>query len=195
MRTRRITISATFAAGVAALPLSIAKAQYYPHQQQPTAKGTTDQLNREELARLQSGSGYSPYYWTAGSPWGWGWGYPACSSPFPLFWPFCVAGAVVGTAAMIVTAPVRALTGAPPYYYGYYGQPYAPYPNYPFPYPPPASAYSPAPSYTPQPSYAPRAGRSAGSTASGLNQQELNRLQAAPVNPPPPPYYPPPPRY
>jgi hypothetical protein len=34
-----------------------------------------------------------------------------------------VAGAVVGTAAMIVTAPVRALTGppyyyAPPYYYG-----------------------------------------------------------------------------
>jgi hypothetical protein len=96
---------------------------------------------------------------------------------------------------MIVTAPVRALTGAPPYYYGYYGQPYAPYSNYPYPYPPPASAYSPAPSYTPQTSYAPQAGRSAGSTASGLNQQELNRVQAAPVNPPPPPYYPPPPRY
>jgi hypothetical protein len=55
---------------------------------------------------------------------GMGWGYPACSSPFPLFWPFCVAGAVVGTSAMIVTAPVRALTGAPPYYYPppyYYG--------------------------------------------------------------------------
>jgi hypothetical protein len=52
--------------------------------------------------------------------------YPACSSPFPLFWPFCVVGAVVGTAAMIVTAPVRALTGAPPYYYapGYYAPPY-----------------------------------------------------------------------
>jgi hypothetical protein len=74
MRTRRITISATFAGGLAALPLSTAEAQYYPHQQQPTAKGTTDQLNREELARLQSGSGYSPYYWASGSPWGWGYG-------------------------------------------------------------------------------------------------------------------------
>ena len=134
MRIRRIKISAAVAAGLAALPLSIAKAQYYPHQQQPTAKGTTDQLNREELARLQSGNGYAPYYWASGSPWGWGsgypwggeWGYPACSSPFPLFWPFCVAGAVVGTAAMIVTAPFRAVTGAPPYYYatGYYAPPY-----------------------------------------------------------------------
>jgi hypothetical protein len=84
MRIRRITISAAFAAGLAALPLSTAKAQYY---------------------------------------------YPPCS-PFPLFWPFCVAGAVVGTAAIIVTAPVRALTGAPPYYYGYYGQPYYPPPGY-----------------------------------------------------------------
>ena len=36
MRIRRITISATFAAGLAALPLSTAKAQYHPHQQQPT---------------------------------------------------------------------------------------------------------------------------------------------------------------
>jgi hypothetical protein len=37
-----------------------------------------------------------------------------------------VAGAVVGTAAMIVTAPFRAVTGAPPYYYapGYYAPPY-----------------------------------------------------------------------
>ena len=44
---------------------------------------------------------------------------------FPLFWPFCVAGAVVGTAAMIVTAPFQALTGTPPYYYAppYYGGP------------------------------------------------------------------------
>ena len=84
MRIRRITISAAFAAGLAALPLSTAKAQYY---------------------------------------------YPPCS-PFPLFWPFCVAGAVVGTAAIIVTAPVRVLTGAPPYYYGYYGQPYYPPPGY-----------------------------------------------------------------
>jgi hypothetical protein len=71
MRIRRITISAAFAAGLAALPLSTAKAQYYP----------------------------------------------PCS-PVPLFWPFCLAGAVVGTAAIIVTAPARALTGAPPYYYG-----------------------------------------------------------------------------
>lgn len=46
--------------------------------------------------------------------------YPPCS-PFPLFWPFCVAGAVVGTAAIIVTAPIRALTGAPPF--GYYPPP------------------------------------------------------------------------
>jgi hypothetical protein len=122
MRIRRITISAAFAAGLAALPLSTPEAQYYPHQQQPTAKGTTDQLNREELARLQSGNGHSPYYWASGSPWGGGWGYPGCSSPFPLFWPFCVAGAVVSTAAMIVTAPFRVVTGAPPYYYapGYY---------------------------------------------------------------------------
>ena len=43
---------------------------------------------------------------------------------------FCVAGAIVGTAATIVTAPFVALT-APPYYYGYYGQPYyAPPPYY-----------------------------------------------------------------
>ncbi len=80
---------------------------------------------------------------------------------------------------------------------GLYAQyPYYPYPPayYPF-YPPPAPAYSPAPSYTPQPSYAPRAGRSGGNIARQLNQQELNRLQAAPGNPPPPQYYPPPPRY
>jgi hypothetical protein len=123
MRICRTAISAAFAAGLAALPLSTAKAQSYPHRHQPTAQGTADQLNREEAARHQSGNGYSPYYWAASSPWGrgwgypsgWGWGYPACSSPFPLFWPFCVVGAVVGTAALIVTSPVRALTEAPPY--------------------------------------------------------------------------------
>ena len=114
--------------------------------------------------------------------------YPPCS-PFPLFWPFCVAGALVGTAATIVTAPFWALTGTPPYYYGYYGQPYNPY------YPPPAPAYPPAPSYTPQPTYTPQAGRSGGNITRQLNRQELNRLQAPPVNPPPPPFYPPPPRY
>jgi len=43
--------------------------------------------------------------------------YPPCS-PFPLFWPFCAAGAIVGAAATIVTAPFVALT-APPYYYRY----------------------------------------------------------------------------
>jgi hypothetical protein len=126
MRIRRIAISAAFAAGLAALPLSTAKAQSSPHQHQPTAQGTADQLNREELARHPSGNGYPPYYWASGSPFGWGWGYPACSSPFPLFWPFCVAGAVADTAALIVTAPFQALTGAPPYYYapGYYAPPY-----------------------------------------------------------------------
>jgi hypothetical protein len=58
--------------------------------------------------------------------------YPPCS-PFPLFWPFCVVGAVVGTAATIVTAPVVALTAPlPPYRYygGYYGRPYYPPPPY-----------------------------------------------------------------
>ena len=72
----RIAISALFAALLAALPLSAAKAQYY---------------------------------------------YPPCN-PFPLSWPFCVAGAVVGTAATIATAPLYAVAGGP--YYYYYGQPY-----------------------------------------------------------------------
>jgi hypothetical protein len=39
--------------------------------------------------------------------------YPPCS-PFPLFWLFCLAGAVLGTAATIVAAPFVALT-VPPY--------------------------------------------------------------------------------
>ena len=86
MRLRRIPISVAFAAGLAAVPVTTANAQYY---------------------------------------------YPPCS-PFPLFWPFCVVGAVVGTAATIVTAPVVALTAPPPpYYYGaYYGRPYYPPPRY-----------------------------------------------------------------
>jgi len=45
--------------------------------------------------------------------------YPPCS-PFPLFWPFCLAGAVLGTAATFVAAPFVALT-VPPYYYGLLG--------------------------------------------------------------------------
>jgi hypothetical protein len=94
-------------------------------------------------------------------------------------------------------APVPASAGVGIPFPGLYAQyPYYPYPPsyYPY-YPPPAPAYSPAPSYTPQPSYAPRSGRSGGNIARQLNQQELNRLRAAPVNPPPFPYYPPPPRY
>jgi hypothetical protein len=80
MPIRRLAISAAFAAGFAALPLSAARAQYYP----------------------------------------------PCS-PFPLTWPFCVVGAVVGTTAAIVTAPFRAFE--PPPYYGYYRPPYA-YPGW-----------------------------------------------------------------
>ena len=53
---------------------------------------------------------------------------------FPLFWPLAAGAAVVGTAAAIATAPLRA--AAYPYYYG------AP-PAY---YPPPA-AYYPPPAY------------------------------------------------
>src|SRR5262249_14003149 len=74
----------------------------------------------------------------------------------------------------------------------YVQSPYYPSPPAYYPYYPPPPAYSPAPSYTPQPSYAPQAGRSGGNIARQLNQQELNRLQAAPVNPRPFPYYPPP---
>jgi hypothetical protein len=98
MHLRRIAVSAAFAAGLAALPLATAKAQYY---------------------------------------------YPPLCSPFPLSWPFCIAGAVVGTAATIVTAPFVALTG-PPYYYGYYGRPYYAPPPYHAP-PPPGSYTSPQP--------------------------------------------------
>jgi hypothetical protein len=94
MRIRRIISSVAFAAGLAALPLSAAEAQYYP---------------------------------------------PPCS-PFPLFWPFCVVGAVVGAAAVIVSAPFRALAGAPPFYYGP-----------PYYYPPPP--YYPPPAYAPPPNY------------------------------------------
>ena len=55
-------------------------------------------------------------------------GPPPCS-PFPLTWPFCVAGAAVYTAGAIVTAPFRALTPPPPAAY----------------YPPPAPAAYAAP--------------------------------------------------
>ena len=62
--------------------------------------------------------------------------YYAPCSPFPLAWPFCAAGAVVGTAANIATAPVWLATGAPPpFSYGYYYPPrYYPPAYYPAPY-------------------------------------------------------------
>ena len=44
--------------------------------------------------------------------------YPPCT-PFPLSWPFCIAGAAIGTAAAIATAPFQAVAGGPYYYYGY----------------------------------------------------------------------------
>jgi len=82
MRIRRIAISVAFAAGPATLPLSAAKAQYYP-----------------------------------------------LYSPPPLSWPICAAGAAVVTVTTIITAPLRALTGAPPFYCSCCGPP----PDYPPP--------------------------------------------------------------
>ena len=58
MPIRQMAIAAAFAAGLAAVQVSAAQAQYYP----------------------------------------------PCS-PFPLFWPFCAAGTLVGAAATLVTAP------------------------------------------------------------------------------------------
>lgn len=68
MHLKALALSAGFAAGLAALPLATAQAQYYG---------------------------------------------PPCN-PFPLTWPFCVAGAAVYTAGAIVSAPFRALTPPPP---------------------------------------------------------------------------------
>jgi hypothetical protein len=117
------------------------------------------------------------------------------------FWIFALAAAALGIGTWSIAptpADAGVVIGVGIPFPGLYAQyPYYPYPPtyYPY-YPPPAPAYPPAQSYTPQPSYAPRAGRSSGNIARQLNQQELNQLQAAPVNPPPPPYYyPPPPRY
>ena len=66
--------------------------------------------------------------------------YYAPCSPFPLAWPFCAAGAIVGTAATIATAPFWLLSGIPPY--GYYPPPYYPAPTYyePAYYAPPTGA-------------------------------------------------------
>jgi len=48
----------------------------------------------------------------------------AYCNPFPLSWPFCIAGAAVNTAATIATAPFYPVAGGPYYYGGYYGGPY-----------------------------------------------------------------------
>ena len=80
-----------------------------------------------------------------------------------LLFPLAIAGAVVGTAAAIATAPVRALgdAAAAPVYAApapvyaappaYYAAPAAPPAYYPPPpqayYPPPAAAYYPPPGY------------------------------------------------
>ncbi|MGE5271424.1 MAG: hypothetical protein ACM3JG_17320 [Thiohalocapsa sp.] len=65
---------------------------------------------------------------------------PPCA--FPLFWPVCIAGAIVGTAATVVSAPFRA--AAAPAYYGYPGAYPQPGP-YPQPWPPqPTPPYGPA---------------------------------------------------
>jgi hypothetical protein len=60
----------------------------------------------------------------------------------PLFWPFLAAGAVLGTAALIVTSPIRIVCAdcLPP--------PQAFYPFYAGP-PAPAPAAYPAPAYQP----------------------------------------------
>ena len=61
--------------------------------------------------------------------------YYAPCSPFPLAWPFCAAGVIVGTAANIATSPFWLLAGAPP--------PFYPAPRYYVPayYPPPPPPY------------------------------------------------------
>src|SRR5215472_10992739 len=118
------------------------------------------------------------------------------------FWITALAAAAVGIGCWSI-APAAAnaggVIGVGIPFPGLYAQyPYYPYPPGYYPaYPPaPAPTYSPPPSYTPQPSYAPQAGRSRGNIARQLNQQELNRLQATPINPAPPNKpYPPLPRY
>lgn len=72
----------------------------------------------------------------------------------PLFWPFLAAGAILGTAALIVTAPIRVVCSnclPPPeaYYPFYVGPPAATYAPQPAVYPAPA----PAPAYQPGISY------------------------------------------
>ncbi len=85
--------------------------------------------------------------------------YSPCSAN-PLAWPFCIAGAVVETAATIATAPFWLLAGAPPYSSGYYAPPYYPAPSYYAPayYAPSYASYAPP---LPPPATARRAAGSA----------------------------------
>jgi hypothetical protein len=79
---------------------------------------------------------------------------PYCYYPYynPIFLPFQIAAAAVGTAAAIVTAPVALITNRPVYWpaFGYCGTAYSPYLGYP---PPPpynpalANQYAPPPGY------------------------------------------------
>lgn len=66
----------------------------------------------------------------------------------PLFWPFLAAGAVLGTAAFIVTLPIRVVCStclpAPEAYYPFYAGP-------------PAPAYTPQPAAYAAPAYPPAA--------------------------------------
>jgi hypothetical protein len=64
--------------------------------------------------------------------------YYAPCPPNPLAWPFCAAGAVVGTAANIATAPFWLPAGAPPPFY-----PARPYYAPPYYYAPPPYYYGP----------------------------------------------------
>ena len=102
------------------------------------------------------------------------------------------AAAGIGLGAFALGSVLANPDAFNPYYspYGYYGYPPAYYPPaayYPY-YAPPAEAYPPGPASR-QPTYTPQAGPSGGNIARQLNQQELNYLQAAPINPPPPPYW------
>jgi hypothetical protein len=70
-------------------------------------------------------------------------------NPFPLFWPFCAAVAIVGGVGAIITAPFRG-TIYPYYPRYYYGSPAVPY------YYPPTGAYYPTgAAYAPSPYYPP----------------------------------------
>jgi hypothetical protein len=87
------------------------------------------------LAALPLASAQAQYYTPYYSP---------CAAN-PLAWPFCIAGAIVGTAATIAAAPFWLLAGTPPY--GYYAAPSYYAPAY---YAPSYASYAPPPAAAPQ---------------------------------------------